>query len=287
MLRVAARRWPRELREDLHREWRAEVHALVTDPAAGRLLRTARAVRFAGSLAATRPVGQPRRPIIDWGGLPVRRTAAVAALGLGALGSIVGAVSANIVMLIILKPAWYQHNVSIVLDVVAAVVVGCGLGVSIGRARGPHRRGPLVSAVGVAGAASMLAVLPSGLFGSDRHQSKAVSIGLWALALTMILWSASAVARRSRWRGLCVGAAAGLLAVYATVNVAVALEMHDAGVRWASPWLWFPYAIDMDTRRYINGFEVSEYTWFFPYGLLASTAFAVCYVVTAQRRRTD
>jgi hypothetical protein len=51
LLRLAARRWSAELRDELAREWAAEVHALRTDPSAGAARRATGQLRFAFSLA--------------------------------------------------------------------------------------------------------------------------------------------------------------------------------------------------------------------------------------------
>jgi len=54
LLRLAARRWPAEVRDELAREWAAAVHALRTDPEAGAARRATRQLRFAFSLALRR-----------------------------------------------------------------------------------------------------------------------------------------------------------------------------------------------------------------------------------------
>lgn len=55
LLRLAARRWPAELRDQQAREWAAELHALRSDPKAGRR-RAMGQLLFAFSLAAASPV---------------------------------------------------------------------------------------------------------------------------------------------------------------------------------------------------------------------------------------
>ncbi|MEV4514440.1 hypothetical protein AB0K00_36445 [Dactylosporangium sp. NPDC049525] len=53
LLAIAARRWPADLREEMRLEWAAEVHALAARRRHWRML------RFAASLAATRPAVRP------------------------------------------------------------------------------------------------------------------------------------------------------------------------------------------------------------------------------------
>lgn len=68
LLRTAARRWPAEVRDELSREWHAELHVLAERGERLRML------RFAGSLA----VGRARVPLVARSGLdgPFRRTVA-------------------------------------------------------------------------------------------------------------------------------------------------------------------------------------------------------------------
>jgi hypothetical protein len=56
LLRLAARRWPTEVRDEQAREWAAELHALRTDRGAGATRRAAGQLRFAFSLATASPV---------------------------------------------------------------------------------------------------------------------------------------------------------------------------------------------------------------------------------------
>jgi hypothetical protein len=57
LLAGAVARWPADLREDLAREWAAELHALEHEAGAAAPLRRWRQLRFAASLAAARPPG--------------------------------------------------------------------------------------------------------------------------------------------------------------------------------------------------------------------------------------
>ncbi|GIH08465.1 hypothetical protein Rhe02_65320 [Rhizocola hellebori] len=69
LLGLAVRRWPAEVREDLGREWVAELHVLGQDDGVGASVRVWRQLWFAASLAAARPhsaglglLGWLRRP---------------------------------------------------------------------------------------------------------------------------------------------------------------------------------------------------------------------------------
>jgi len=59
LLSVAARRWPVELRDEMRAEWLAELHVLASPPQPVRML------RFAASLALTRPRLGARMPFLD------------------------------------------------------------------------------------------------------------------------------------------------------------------------------------------------------------------------------
>jgi hypothetical protein len=53
LLELAVRRWPAGLRDELHREWLAELHMLAAGGQRARML------RFAASLAVSRPAADP------------------------------------------------------------------------------------------------------------------------------------------------------------------------------------------------------------------------------------
>jgi hypothetical protein len=55
LVRGAVRRWPVDARDDLTREWTAELHALAIEPGVSAPVRAWRRLRFAGSLAASGP----------------------------------------------------------------------------------------------------------------------------------------------------------------------------------------------------------------------------------------
>jgi hypothetical protein len=57
LLAGAVRRWPADLRDDLAREWAAELHALEHEAGVAAPLRSWRQLRFAASLALARPPG--------------------------------------------------------------------------------------------------------------------------------------------------------------------------------------------------------------------------------------
>jgi hypothetical protein len=60
-LGIAARRWPEELRDDLRREWQAELEALAGEPRGGW-----RRLHFAASLAASPPVTDENGVPLGW-----------------------------------------------------------------------------------------------------------------------------------------------------------------------------------------------------------------------------
>lgn len=63
LLGSAVRRWPAHLRDEVAREWAAEVHALGREAGVAAPVRTWRQLRFAASLAGARPPGADPAPL--------------------------------------------------------------------------------------------------------------------------------------------------------------------------------------------------------------------------------
>jgi hypothetical protein len=65
-IRLAAHRWRLEPGADQVREWQGELHELAVEEGAGPVARAYRRLRFALSLAVSRPVPPPGAPARDW-----------------------------------------------------------------------------------------------------------------------------------------------------------------------------------------------------------------------------
>ena len=230
LARFAARRWPCELRDELRKEWLAELHALREERNGGL-----RALRFAASLAARRPSRPPRlsRP-------PVPRAVAyehhplrlmVAPFPLLLLGQ-----AATVIVLSLLgaplswvgwdgaaRAGWFAYAF------VAAVLLGAA-GVRLGATSGwddaSKRGGParLALRVTVAVALGLLAAGAFGLFDDDAAHAWAG--GVWAGSFAAV---ALLVARTRSWPLAVAGVP---LVGGIAVTVALLLSVSQLGFRW-------------------------------------------------------
>jgi hypothetical protein len=220
LVTAAARRWPADLRDDLAREWHAELEALG---------RNRRKLAFAASIAASPAVEEPdeepatwARRYAEWGralSVPVALTLLAAALfnaahlAQGRFGTIAGAAA---------------------LTAAAAVMVAV-------RGRATVRRVVLVGAAGYAFllAGNQVAVMP--FMGW-------MDIGPAVLAWTILTAATVRVSTRLRATGRTplAGLAAVAGAVLALDAAAAAGSLHAAailGVSPASAPSWFPLAL--------------------------------------------
>jgi hypothetical protein len=299
LLRAAARRWPAELRDDLLREWKAELHVL-----AGRGKRW-RMLRFAASLA-TSPAGGP---IVDRAVLHrrLRRTAGVLLLAPPACVAVVVLAAA------VLRVAFGALDVR--LDWAAAVQLPIWSGLTAGMAallallvtraaRRTVRTGPLAAALGV--------VLPIGLTvtvvlaalagrGERGLPGTVPGLLLWLALLVPALWGAGLLARRGRTRlAWAVGLLGALVAADAAVVLAVVSAIPATPVgpvgdglppdtvdRISAPlWLltcWTDSSLGLPRPTAWERFLITDRVLVEPVFYLACTPYAVAYAVAAAR----
>jgi hypothetical protein len=293
LLAVAARRWPAELRDREHRAWLAELHAITTDPGAGRRRRSWRALRFGASLAVRRPVPSALsappvvvspRPALELFG---------AVLGVAIFGTLAA-------MLLVHLPAAVADRLPHPtpgdgvhrFPLLALVPVLAAVGILAGR-RLARRDAPdgLARTVGVI----VLGVCCARLFPIFGDIVPSLpGVAVWAAGL----WVAAAVVTRLAgsprgpllWAAVTLGA---LVPAHLAVTSTVWLGLgHDEAPRAYAP-AWFPgvlldAAVGLPMGTTVGGESpvnlVLDAVEFLPHVLIVATAFTLAYVHTVAAR---
>ncbi|MGC1210770.1 MAG: hypothetical protein WA890_05795 [Micromonospora sp.] len=227
LLRTAIRRWPAGLRDDLRREWAAELHVLAERRARLRML------HFVGSLATSRAAtALVDRTVFH---RQLRRTAGALLL---APPVCVGAVAFAAVLTglaygrIATTVSWAA---AIQLPLWSVLTIGFGvlLAVLAGRwAARALRTGPLATALGVVLPLGLTALLVAyGLDDGPGLARRVPGLLLWLAGLTLALWAATTLARRGRRR---LAWTVGILAALVAADVAVVLTVL-AGIPATDP----------------------------------------------------
>jgi hypothetical protein len=295
LLAVAARRWPAELREQEHRAWLAELHAIATDPDAGRAARSWHALRFGLSLAARRPapsalplapaIATPR-PALELFG---------AALGVAIFGTLAA-------MLVVHLPAAVAdrlpdpdggdgvHRWPLLALVPALVAVGVLAGRRLARRDAPDGLTRTVGAI-------VLGVCCARLFPMFGDVVASLpGIAVWAAGLWIAAAAVTRLARRPRrplrWTALTLGVLA-LADLAVTSTVWLSLGPGQAPRAYAPAW--FPGALldpavglpmGVDAGGESPATAVLDVVEFLPHVLIVATAFTLAYVhATAARAR--
>ncbi|MCI4061945.1 hypothetical protein MRQ36_04940 [Micromonospora sp. R77] len=298
LLRTAVRRWPAELRADLHREWVAELHVLAARRDRLRML------RFAASLALSRSGG----PIVDRPRVPgqARRTAAtlLAAPLAGVAALLVAAVAMNLVTnQLLASTSWAmdaQVPVLMTVTVVLAVLLARATGRAAGRTALP---GPLRVALGVVAPLALTAVGIEYASNDtvDDLLRAAPGLVVWLPGLFLVLWGAGTLAGRGRTRvAWCLGLLGALVvADLAVVLVVVAhipagpetvldgVAQGDTVDRISAPlWLfatWTDSSLGLPRPTGQEVFLITDLTEVQPFLYLAWTPYALAYAIGAGR----
>ncbi|MFI6234043.1 hypothetical protein ACIBD9_10865 [Micromonospora sp. NPDC050784] len=215
LLGLAARRWPTDVRDDLRREWTAELHVLAES---GR--RTAM-VGFAVSLAVSRAGA----PLVDRNMMRrrARRTAAALLLApLACAGIVVVSALAmsQVYTLLSMRVSW---STAAQLPLWSTLTVGLAVLLAKYTARSARHtalQGPLRIALGVVlpvgvAALGLMSVLNGKVFGSFVP-----GLLLWLAGLTLALWAAAGLAARGR---VGVAWAVGVVGALVAADLAVIL----------------------------------------------------------------
>ncbi|MFG3579086.1 hypothetical protein [Micromonospora chersina] len=299
LLRAAARRWPAELRDELVREWDAELHVLAGRGEQWRML------RFAASLATSRAGA----PVVDRA-VPhrrLRRTAGVLLLAPPACVAVV------VLAAVVMRLAFSALDIRVTWATAVQMPLWSGLTAGAGAllallvtraARRTVRTGPLATALGVVlpVALTVTAVLAA-LAGRGEQGLPGTVPGLllWLALLVPALWGAGILARRGRTRlAWAVGVLGALVAADAAVVLAVVSAIPAAPVapvadglpadtvdRVSAPlWLftcWTDSSLGLPRPTAWERFLITDRVLVEPVFYLACTPYAVAYAVAAAR----
>ncbi|MFI6781934.1 hypothetical protein [Micromonospora sp. NPDC050276] len=216
LLEMAARRWPADVRDDLRREWAAELHVLAESGRRTKML------GFAASLAVSRA----GTPVVDRSVLHrrARRTAAALLLSpLACVGIVVGSAYALFPIQVWLTRAeWVQKPIWTALTVGMAVLLAV---IAARWARRTALDGPLRIAIGVVLPIGATAVVFLSAISPDDLATFVPGLLLWLAGLTLALWAAASLASRNRLRAAWW---VGVLGALAAADLAVILAVFDA-----------------------------------------------------------
>ena len=257
LLERAVGRWPAHLRDDLAREWAAELHALDHEAGVPSPARTWRQLRFVASLAVAPPPGAGPAPLY-W----LRQVAPGGAqLGWLLSAPVLTALAAAVawIPLLGLPFGWIPYTPrSIALLGLENTAIQAGLAALIGtllarrflRRRSGHPASPAGCAWTTLPLISGLIIVDLLVRGASQVWAGGWSVVVAALCLTVLLPPAAAAAAAlsgRRRRGLAIGLA-GLAAPVLTLTVTyviVLLAPQRPAAAARQPWWWLthPYQV--------------------------------------------
>ncbi|MFI6068530.1 hypothetical protein ACIA47_25110 [Micromonospora sp. NPDC051227] len=217
LLELAARRWPAEVRDDLRREWAAELHVLAESG------RRTKMVGFAVSLAVSRAGA----PIVDRTLMRGRAGRTVAALLLSPIACVgIVLVSAFALMPIerMVAPSWSERAQR---PLWSAFTIGLALLLAVFAARWARHTaldGSLRIALGVVLPVGAAVILFMYVTNAESLAGAVPGLLLWLAGLTLALWAAASLAARGHLRAAWW---VGVLGALAAADLAVILAVVD------------------------------------------------------------
>ncbi|SCE88279.1 hypothetical protein GA0074695_1861 [Micromonospora viridifaciens] len=297
LLRSAVRRWPAELRDELSREWQAELHVLAERGERWRML------TFAASLAASRPGA----PVVDRARFDARARRAAATLLLAPVACVAIVVLAAVVSNALIGQVGLAAGLALphapVLSALAAV-----LAVWFARrvGRGATRtalRGRLRPALGVVLPIALTAVAIEYALNETTDDLVRFAPGLvvWLTGLALVLWGVGTLAGRGRVRAAwCLGVLGALVAADAAVVLTVVnhvpggpptvidgVAQGDTVDRISAPlwlftcWTDWSFGLPRPTREEL--FLIGDLLDLQPFLHLTCTPYALAYAIGAAR----
>lgn len=237
-VRAAARRWPAALREDLLRQWRAELAEIAGDPATPATIRWWRAVCFAASLAAA-PAAEPTEAVDR-----IRRlTGAANLIGVTLLAGGLCTVAHALAV----RPADRLPR-AIVGDVVLLGLTLCVMAL-VGARSVPDAP----TRIGIAGRVGPIAALLFGFLLAGNPVAVMPFMGVRDIAPAIVGWTLLSFAtlgavrwlRRAGWARIAAAVAVGGSLI--TLDIAAILgSVHAAqtlGIGETTAAAWFPLAL--------------------------------------------
>ncbi|WP_327041592.1 hypothetical protein OG400_32325 [Micromonospora ureilytica] len=290
LLELAARRWPAEVRDDLRREWAAELHVLAESG------RWTKMVGFALSLAVSRAGA----PLVDRTVMRGRagRTAAALLLSPIACAAIVfaSAVLMNVVLnWLLLRPQFQLPLWSLSTVGLAVILAVC----ATRWARHTALGGPLRIALGVVLPIGAVVALAAYSLNTTGIVAAAPGLLLWLAGLTLVLWAAATLSARGRvraawWLGILGALVVADLAVilfvvgnipgYSPVIEGTAGDAVDpiSAPLWLfACWTDWNFGLPRPTRWEI--FLITDEVLVEPMFYLACSPYALAYAIRAAR----
>ncbi|RZT80261.1 hypothetical protein EV382_3507 [Micromonospora violae] len=219
LLKLAARRWPAEVRDDLRREWAAELHVLAESG------RWTTMVGFAASLAVSRA----GTPLVDRSMLRGRAGRTVAALLLSPIAC-VGIVAAGAMAMfpiynwLMFRASWAERAQKPIWTTIV-IVLAVLLAVFAARwARHTALAGPLRITLGVVIPVGAAVILFVRITSPESLAGAVPGLLLWLAGLTLALWAAASLAVRGRVR---IAWWVGVLGALVAADLAVILAVVD------------------------------------------------------------
>lgn len=296
LLRMAGRRWPAERRDELNREWNAELHVLAAHRQRLRML------RFAVSLVARRPAKPlvARPPV---GGRIGRTVAALLLAPLAGAGIVLVSLLATSVLLFqLLGTVDWSTTVHLPIVSTLTVVLAVVLARYAGRwARHTRLTGPLRTALGTVlpiGVLTALLVVYTDVVGDDLVPALSAA-AVWLALLTLALWGAATLAGRGRVRtAWCLGVLGALVAADLAVILHVvgavgpvdalggtphsdAIDLVSAPVWLFSCWTDSSFGLPRPTRGEVFG--ITDALELQPFLYLVYSPYVLAYAISAAR----
>ncbi|MFG1837889.1 hypothetical protein ACGFH8_05545 [Micromonospora sp. NPDC049175] len=216
LLEMAVRRWPAEVRDDLRREWAAEVHVLAESG------RWTTMVGFAASLAVSR-AGAPLVDRTLLRGRAGRTAAALLLAPIACVGIVLGGAAVMYRAQIWVWVSWPERAQK---PLWAAFTVGLGVLLAVFAARWARHTaldGPLRIALGVVLPVGATVILLMTVIGPEGPAAVS-GLLLWLAGLTLALWAAASLAARGRLRAAWW---VGVLGALVAADLAVILVVVD------------------------------------------------------------
>lgn len=279
-LAMAVRRWPPYLRDELSREWAAELHAIAHEPVTTVAARSWRSIAFTVSLACARGI-EKEQPVE---GRSLMRTTSRPLIGLAVVPVVMAVLLAVVLIAVtILQEAFldpiasFSMNLFVFQDMgsPAAIVAAIGLGL-LGRRRA--RRTPLPFPSPIARAVATVAGLMAGVtalialtapVGSDllgyAYPMELVYLLTWAVLFALSLVVAHRLPGRLSWLVAGVG---GLAAWYVGQALAIAVA--------------FPHGPPLTSPAVTPLYVTFGDSWLMPSLLLGLTVFTLTYLRASQ-----
>lgn len=281
LLALAVRRWPAHLRDEMGVEWAAELHELASQR------RRVRMLRFAASLAVTRPHLGPRQPFLD-------------------VDTSAGAILRHAALLVAAPAACVALSLYMIPFIALLLTVPLVLLAAVAGWSSPLLRPWSIVAAALLPASAAALVSPSLVWYLSDAWRRPTATLLWALVLATALAVASG---RSPRVAVLVGGAGALAACWSAVTLVVAPNASGLGLDTGYAPLWYPASVldpvhiplgslppdpnlcitsDQPCTQYMPAsFPLLDFTEGYPTALTAITLYTAAYVLTATYRPAD